>query len=162
MQSKDRQLLGFLAIALVAVFAIYLSAIPRSGDYVADDSFMPGIADIAPAAGEAVGSAVPGSVADAVVPTVPQEPVGLEKGAAYAVTQIFDNEQACVEATNRACHFVQCENDALPSAQDERTERAVENACADNEKTGWRSIVPAPDKTAIPEVVAPPAELTTE
>ena len=152
MNSKDRQLLGFLAIALTAVFAIYLSAIPPRGEYIADDALLADLVNVSPAAGDVV----PGSVASAS--NVPQEPEELEKGKAYAVTQIFDSEEACKEATSLACHLVKCEGDALPPAADESTRPAIENACAAHEKTGWRSIVPAPDKTAIPDVMAPPEE----
>ena len=156
------QLLGFLAIALTAVFAIYLSASPPRGEYIADDALLADLVNVSPAAGDVV----PGSVAS--TPNVPQEPKELEKGKAYAVTQIFDSEEACKEATNLACHLVKCEGDALPPVVDEAAKPivkpivGVENACAENEKTGWRSVVPAPDKTAIPDVIAPPAELTTE
>ncbi len=150
MHNKDRQLLGFLAIALTAVFAIYLSAVPPRTEYIADDALLADLVNVSPAAGDVA----PGNVAAA--------PEGLEKDKAYAVTQIFDSEESCKEATSLACHFVKCEGDALPPAADEPTKQAVENACAENEKTGWRSVVPAQDKTAIPDVIAPPAVLTTE
>lgn len=147
MMDKDKRLLGFVAIALAVVFTIYLSAMPPQDT-------AEGLAALAPAAGDAV----PGNVE-----AVPQEPEGLEKGEVYSVVQIFDTEQACKDATSRACHLVKCEgDDPVAGTEDEATVRAVENACAENEKTGWRPVVPVPDKTAIPDVIAPPADLTTE
>ncbi len=162
MHNKDRQLLGFLAIALAAVFAIYLSAIPQGSDYVADDSLLSDLANISPAAGDVVPGGVGGSATDSAASAVPQEPEDLEKDKAYSVMQIFDSEDACKEATSRACHLVKCAGDALPPAAEDVTETTVENACGENEKTGWRPVVPAPDKTSIPEVISPPAALTTE
>lgn len=144
MNNKDRQLLGFLAIALTAVFAIYLSAIPPREDYIADEALIADLVNVSPAAGDVI----PGSVASRAEP--------------YAVTQVFDSEQSCKDATGRVCHLVKCEGDVLAPSENKDIEHAAENACAENEKTGWRSVVPAPDKTAIPDVITPPVELTTE
>lgn len=167
MMDKDKRLLGFVAIALAVVFTIYLSAMPPQDT-------AEGLAALAPAAGDAVPGSV-GAAPDRVTSdmetarmpaqpeAVPQEPEGLEKGEVYSVVQIFDTEQACKDATSRACHLVKCEgDDPVAGTEDEATVRAVENACAENEKTGWRPVVPVPDKTAIPDVIAPPADLTTE
>lgn len=52
MQNRDKQLLGFLSIALAAVLAIYLSAIPQRGNDVADDALLAELVKISPAAGD--------------------------------------------------------------------------------------------------------------
>lgn len=164
MQNKDRQILGFLAIALTAVFAIYLSVIPARQDYIADDSFLSDLANISPVAGDVV----PGSVNGDSAQTEAQSSEDRAKGKAYPVMQVFETEQACKDATGRPCYFVRCADDAAAPAKgkagasDGSNAQGLGNACAEHEETGWRPVVPSADRTAIPDVIAPPATLTTE
>lgn len=143
MINQDKQLLGFVMIALAAVLTIYLTAMPANKTSpTSDDLNASMIANIKPAAGD---------IAPGGVGSVPEDASVLEKGQAYSVVQIFATQQECKAATSTACYFVNCEDVT-----------AVENACEADEKTGWRPVVPAADKTAIPDVIAPPAEMTTE
>lgn len=145
--NQDRQLMGFVAIALAAVLTVYLTSMPAKKTQQdsnigieASDIF-----DIEPAAGDIV----PGGVGSAS---------GSEESAidekVYSVVQIFATEEECRQTTSTACHFVKCED--APAVGTEEEEEAIENACEANQKSGWRPVVPAPDKTAIPDVVAPP------
>jgi len=144
--------MGFIAIALTAVLTIYLTSMPVSPTR---NSSLPEVnpadfANISPAAGDVV----PGGLseidpdADVFPPDTP-----LNKGEAYSVVRIYATELECKDATNTSCHYVACEN--APDVGSETQERAIENACEANEKSGWRAVVPTADTTAIPEIVAP-------
>ena len=140
--------MGFVAIALAAVLTIYLTSMPVSPTR---DSSLPEInpadfADITPAAGDVV----PGGLSE-----IDPDEAPLDEGEAYSVVRIYGTEQECKDATNTSCHYVACEN--APAVGSETEEKAIENACEANEKSGWRAVVPTPDATSIPEVVAPPA-----
>ena len=148
MNNQDMQLMGFIAIALTAALTIYLTSIPPKPTQEST-RLEYNYSQMAPAAGDVV----PGGLGeiDSAPDTAQEAP--LDKGEAYSVVRIYSAEQECKDATNRACHFVACKN--APVVGSEFEEKAIENVCEANEKSGWRAVVPAPDVTAVPEIVAP-------
>lgn len=164
--NQDRQLMGFLVIALAIVLTIYLTSMPAK---VTQDSRMPAadtMATINPASGDVVPAAtpdaVPGSVGAVAEAQNVAEGENLAKDEAYSVVRIYSTEEECREATNTACHFVKCEDAPAVGTETEEQEEAIENACEAHEKSGWRAVVPKPDNTAVPEEIGEPIEINTE
>ena len=162
--NQDKQIMGFVVIALAAVLTIYLTSMPPK---TAQQSSMPSadeMAALAPAAGEAVAETVPGSVGTVTVNETSKiaQDQSLNKGEAYSVVRIYSTEEECKEATNTACHFVKCEDAPAMGVETEEQEKAIENACEATEKTGWRAVVPKPDNTAVPEEIGEPIEINSE
>jgi|GEM_PF-5290368 hypothetical protein len=164
--NQDKQIMGFVAIALAAVFTIYLTSMPpKTAEQSFQQSSMPSadeMAALAPAAGEAVAETVPGSVGTVNETSKIAEDQSLNKGEAYSVVRIYSTEEECKEATNTACHFVKCEDAPAMGVETEEQEKAIENACEATEKTGWRAVVPKPDNTAVPEEIGEPIEINSE
>lgn len=162
--NQDRQIMGFVVIALAAVMTIYLTSMPAKNT---QQSAMPSaeeMAAISPAAGAPVDDdvAVPGGVGTVAEAQKVAEDENLDKGEAYSVVRIYSTEEECKEATNTACHFVRCEDSPAMGTETEDQEKAIENACEANEKTGWRAVVPKPDNTAIPEEIGEPIKINSE
>lgn len=148
---QDRYLMGFVGLALVAVFTIYFTAMPAKETQQAPyDPAM--LANIESAAGDVV----PGGVdsAEAVKNDAQTE---AERSPAAV---IYTTEDECKTGTSRPCHYVRCEANAAAQSSDqiEYSSAAADivNECIEGEKTGWRPVVPTPDNTAVPEVIAPP------
>lgn len=60
----------------------------------------------------------------------------------------YASEEECKTATDAPCHFVTC--DAVPEG------KQPEEVCGADFKQGWQPVVASPDKTNVPEEVAPP------
>lgn len=148
--NQDRYLMGFVGLALVAVFTIYFTAMPAKETQQApyDPAMLSSIES-------AAGDVVPGGVASAEA--VENDAQTEEDRLPAAV--IYATEDECKAGTSRPCHYVRCEADVATQAGDLEFSSAatdVVNECIDGEKTGWRPVVPTPDNTAVPEVIAPP------
>ncbi len=149
--NQDRYLMGFVAMALVAVFTIYFTAMPAKETQQApyDPAMLSSIES-------AAGDVVPGGVASAEA--VENDARSGEDRLPAAV--IYATEDECKAGTSRPCHYVRCEVDATARSGDQIEYSSVAtdvvNECIDGEKTGWRPVVPTPDNTAVPEVIAPP------
>lgn len=135
------------AIALVAFFSFGGN---RTAD-MADDSNAAPLAydttapsDIEPAEGESFREAAPATAMEAptaaVVTTSPVEPT--------QTTNSYASEEECSTSTGTPCHYVTC--DSIPEG------KQPDEVCGPNFSKGWQPVVPTPDKTAIPEEVAPP------
>lgn len=149
--NQDRYLMGFVALALVAVFTIYFTAMPakKTQQVPYDPALLSSIES-------AAGDVVPGGVDSAeAVETDAQS--GAERSPAVV---IYTTEDECKAGTSRPCHYVRCEADAVAQGDDHikfnSAATDVVNECIEGEKTGWRPVVPTPDNTAVPEVMAPP------
>lgn len=134
------------AIALVAFFSFGGNRTAEMADDpaaapLAYDATAP--SDIEPAEGDSFTEAPPAPVTTdsaAVVTTSPVEPV--------ATLNSYASEDECATSTGKPCHYVTC--DSIPEG------KQPDEVCGPNFTKGWQPIVPAPDKTAIPEEVAPP------
>lgn len=63
----------------------------------------------------------------------------------------YTTQEECQSATARECHEIKCEG--LGEGQ------TVADVCGPEFAEGWQAIVPTPNNTAIPEIVAPPMEM---
>jgi hypothetical protein len=138
------------AFALVALFAFggdrssdmpYTSVeTPLASDAT---SFSPN--EIEPAEGESFTQQTPPAAMEgptaAVVTTTPVEPMATSSNT-------YASEQECASSTGAPCHYVTC--DSIPEG------KQPDEVCGPNFTKGWQPVVPATDKTAIPEEIAPP------
>lgn len=149
---QDRYLMGFVALALVAVFTIYFTAMPaKETQQVTYDPAV--LSRIESAAGDVV----PGGVDSAKAVTKDAQTEDERSPAAV----IYTTEDECKAGTSRPCHYVRCEADTTVAEGTDKIEfnsaaTDVVNECKVGESTGWRPVVPTPDNTAVPEVIAPP------
>ncbi len=63
----------------------------------------------------------------------------------------YATQEECQSATARECHEIKCEG--LGEGQ------TAAEVCGPEFVEGWQAIVPTPDNTAIPEIVAPPMDM---
>lgn len=140
------------AIALVALFAFRGNGVdmPTNGPATAAYDSSSGAAnDIEPAEGnQAVATThspavVPNDAPEAVAPVETTNPVEPTDSL-----HTYASEEECAAATDKACHYVTC--DSIPAG------KQPDEVCGPSFQKGWQSIVPAPDKTAVPEEIAPP------
>ena len=62
--------------------------------------------------------------------------------AVPGVITSYASQEACEQATRRTCHYLSCEG-------------GMDYTCSPA-SAGWQAVVPTPDRTAIPERIAPP------
>ena len=126
------------AIALGAFFAF--GGNPYTSEIAPVASDMTAPSDIEPAEGDSFTVQPAPAPGAAEVTTGPVEP--------FETVNSYASEQECATATGKPCHFVTC--DSIPEG------KQPDEVCGADFKKGWQPIVPAPDKTAIPEEIAPP------
>ncbi len=123
MGHHNRRLMGFVAIALAVVLAIYLSAVPSKKTQVPED--IPAItaaatADINPAAGDVV----PGGV-----------------GSISPMRSIYATEADCKKSTGLSCRYVKCPEGITMGSN---TTDVTKTTCLSGEQSGWRGTFLSP------------------
>lgn len=183
MMNQDKQIMGFIAIALVAVMTIYVSSIPKKPVDAAGAVDAQQASILEPAAGDVVPGSVAGTPETVLAATEPEvkpeaktedvkdkeavpetspnaedkdSKVPASTGEAYPVVKIFSSIEECTKGTNTVCHYIKCKG--AKSMGKEPEANVVENECAKDEKSGWRAVVTEPNKTAIPDVIEAPAK----
>lgn len=146
MTDQKRTLLTAIlaAFAVVAVLAILLAQ-PRP-----DDPVLPGAES--PASMAAQGNLTAGPDVSFPNPNIDTSVAATttfadESATTTPVTAIYPTEDACKQATGTACHALQCEN--VPEG------KSVAEICGVDFKPGWQALSPTPDRSAVPEIVAP-------
>lgn len=123
---QDKQLMGFVAVALAAVLAIYLSAVPSKPTQQQED--IPAItaaatSEITPAAGDVL----PGSMGDL--------------GKAGPFSRIYATEGACRDLSGLSCRYVMCPQGITSSSDTTDVTRTI---CHAGEGSGWRPTLVSP------------------
>lgn len=138
------------AFAVVAVLAILLAQ-PRP-----DDPILPGeeshTASMAAQGEAAAGPDVP--FPNPNIDTAASDTTPFADGSTTTtpVTAVYPTEDSCKQATGTACHLLQCEN-VLEGKSPEG--KSVTETCGVDFKPGWQALSPTPDRSAVPEIVAP-------
>lgn len=119
MNEVDRRALGYGAVALVAVFTIYLNVIPAQ-ELAAELSRME------PAAGTA-------SILDRDISLA---------GLTASRPKIYVNQFACQRETGHSCELILCASEATDSLQMMSNTEVKGRICTPQERTGWRPLAP--------------------
>ena len=146
--------LGAIAVGVIAAFALYGTTKsltepmaawdePAADTTAATDSQeYPDPDAIEPAEGDSFTNQV------APAEPTPQVVAPAASVAPAAVPPSYASEEDCKAATNVPCHFVTC--DAVPAG------KQPDEVCGADFKKGWQPLAATPDKTSVPEEVAPP------
>lgn len=163
MTDQKRTLLTAMlaAFAVVAVLAILLAQ-PRPDDPVlpadqasgAQSSEQATIAAQTEPAAPGPDGAFPNPNIDTSATATTTPFAGATAAPTTPVTTIYATEDECKQATGTACHALSCED--IPEG------KTASEICGADFKPGWQALVPSPDRSAVPERVAPPMTTTPE
>jgi hypothetical protein len=145
MNTKPLLIAGTLTAVLLAGYAL----MPKTGDRIAPDT------EIA-ATGEATApiettTAPVEATQDTAAMVVNQDGEAI---AGRSPIASYSTQEDCQSATGRECHEIRCEG--MTEGQ------TAEDVCGPEFVEGWQAVVPTPDNTAIPEIIAPPMETAPE
>ena len=143
--------LGAVVVGALAAFALYGATKSLTEPMAAwEDAATELPADPDQMAPEAIEPAEGDSFTDQTAPVTPTPQVDAPAAAVApaAVPPSYASEEDCKAATNVPCHFVTC--DSVPAG------KQPDEVCGADFKKGWQPLAATPDKTAVPEEVAPP------